>query len=922
MAIAPGTRLGVYDITAQIGEGGMGAVYRATDTSLNRQVAIKVLPEAFAADPDRLARFEREAKTLASLNHPHIAAIYGFEKSAGQHALVMELVEGDDLSDRIARGPLPLDEALPIAKQIAEALEAAHEQGIVHRDLKPANIKVRDDGTVKVLDFGLAKAIEGAGQAGGAGRVGSDGRQPGQPGSPALPALTSPTLTSPALMTGVGVILGTAAYMSPEQARGRPVDKRTDIWAFGVVLYEMLTGARAFDGEDVTEMIAAVVKTTPNWAALPSDVPPHIVTLIQRCLEKDRKARIGDIAVARYMLSEHATSGTGTVPAFAPPSTATVLRTARPSLTRALPWVVAALMTIVAAFAGGLYLRQPERPTPELSRFEVLAPADARFGTAIRISPDGRLIAFSATGGGDTQRRLWVRALDALQARPLAGTEGSTDGLFWLPDSRTLVFSAGGKLRKITVTGGPAQAICDLNADVRGGFLTADSRIVFGTSASLGIQACPAGGGAVTSITSLKPGQEFNHRSPTLLPDGRHFLFARDAGLESGIYLGSLDAKPDQQTGTRVLPDLSAVAHVPGAGGGPGHILFVRDDTLMAQGFDAGTLALAGDAVPVGEDLLSLGSFSASREGALVYLSGSGSNVQLTWFDRQGKTLGTVGRVGRTLGNMRISPDGTRLAANRSEPGARDDIWVVDLAQGSEMRLTTDPTIDYAPVWSPDGKRIAFASDREGPGNLYVRAADGAGRDELLLKTGEEKTPLDWSQDGRFLLFSVSTAKGHDVWVLPVNAGPGGERKAVPYLRTDAEEFAARFSPDGRFVAYTSDESGSNEVYVRPFDPVSPEASGTGSGKVRVSPNGVNGAPRWEPDGKALAYFTADRTRWSVDVTTTPTLRVGTPRLLGEFPRGNRVTTPDGQRVLIGVPVGERQPSATVVLNWQAGLKR
>jgi eukaryotic-like serine/threonine-protein kinase len=905
MSLSAGTRLGPYEVADQIGVGGMGEVYRATDTDLKRAVAIKVLPASVGADVERLARFQREAEVLAALNHPHIAAIYGLDRSTGVTALVMELVEGPTLAERLeelkteGKGPgLPLDEALPIARQIAEALEAAHEQGIIHRDLKPANIKVRGDGTVKVLDFGLAKAMDPAG---------------GAPGSASM----SPTLSLHA--TQAGVILGTAAYMSPEQARGRAVDKRTDVWAFGAVLYEMLTGARAFDGEDITEMVAAVVKSTPNWSALPADVPPHIVTLIQRCLDKDRKARIGDIAVARYLLGDAAASGIAPAPAQSR-TTEPVPRTAGQTLGRALPWMVAGVMTTVAALAGLLYLRQPATPMTEVSRFEVLAPEDAPFGEVIRISPDGRLIAFSATGGGDTQRRLWVRALDSLQARPLAGTEGSTDGLFWLPDSLTLVFSAGGKLRKITVTGGPAQVICDVKAAARGGFLTADNRIVFGMAANFGIQACAAGGGAVTSITSLRPGQEYNHSSPILLPDGRHFLFTRDAGLESGIYLGSLDAKPDEQTGTRVLPDFSAVAYVRGADGGPGYILFVRDDTLMAQGFDTGTLALTGDAVPVGENLLNSGSFSASREGALVYLTAGGNNVQLTWFDRQGKTLGTIGRVGRTLGNMRFSPDGTRLAANRSERGALGDIWVVDLAQGSETRLTTDPTLDYAPVWSPDGKRIAFASDRDGPGNLYVRAADGAGRDELLLKTGEEKSPHDWSQDGRFLLFSVQTAKGRDIWVLPMDAGPVGDRKPVPYLRTDAQETNARFSPDGRFVAYTSDESGSIEVYVRPFDPASPEASGTGSGKVRISLSG-GGTPRWLLNGKELVYAAPDRKRWSVDVKTTPTLRVGTPRLLGEFPRANAAPTPDGQRMLIGVPVSEQQPSATVVLNWMGLVK-
>ena len=562
---------------------------------------------------------------------------------------------------------------------------------------------------------------------------------------------------------------------------------------------------------------------------------------------------------------------------------------------------------------------------PEVVRFEVQAPEDARFGQQIRISPDGRLIAFSATGGGDTRRRLWVRALDALPARPLAGTEGTTDGLFWLPDSRTLVFSAGGKLKKIDATGGPAQSICDFNANPGGGFLAADNKIVFGTPSTLGIQACPTGGGAATSITAFKPGgQETYHAFPSLLPDGRHFLFMRNAGPESGIYVGSMEAKPEEQTGTRVLPDSSAALYVADPDGSAGRLLFVRDGTLMAQGFDAETLELTEDAVPVGEDLRSSFGFSASRDGTLVYLTAGETNAQLTWFDRQAKTLGTVGPMGRALGGMRISPDGTRLAGSRSEPGAQADIWVVDLVQGSETRLTTDPANDLNPVWSPDGRRIAFSSNREGTTNLYVRAADGAGSDELLLKTGERKTPLDWSRDDRFLLFGVVTAKGTDVWVLPIEAAPGGQRKPVPYLRTDAGEHLARFSPDGRFVAYASNESGRPEVYVRPFDPASPEASGTGGGRVKVSQNG-GAFPQWELNGKELFYTTTDGKRWSVDVTTTPTLRLGALRLLGEFPRETAAMTsamtPDGQRVLIGVPVGEQRPSATVVLNWQAGLK-
>jgi Tol biopolymer transport system component len=872
----------------------MGEVYRATDSHLKRSVAIKVLPASVAGDTDRLARFQREAEVLAALNHPNIAAIYGLEKTADFTALVMEVVEGEDLSAHIARGAIPFGDALPIARQIADALEAAHAQGIIHRDLKPANIKVRADGTVKVLDFGLAKAIEPADT------TRSGGSQ-------------SPTMTSPA-MTQMGMILGTAAYMSPEQARGRPVDKRTDIWAFGAVLYEMLTGARAFDGEDVTEMIAAVVKTTPNWTELPADVPPHIVALIQRCLEKDRKSRVGDIAVARFLLAGHVTLGNA--PTAAPSAPAP-----RPARARALPWVVAGVMTTAAALAGFFYIRQPETAAPEVMRFGIQAPADAPFELHIRISPDGRTVAFPATGGGDTRRRLWVRALNSLETRPLPGTEGTTGGLFWLPDSRTLVFSSGGKLKKIDVLGGPAQSICDFGNDVGGGFLTADNRIVFGTPATRGILTCPAGGGEAVSVTAFKAGgQETYHAFPTLLPDGRHFLFWRSAGPESGIYVGSLGTKPDEQTATRVLPDSSAPVYVAGPDGGAGRLLFVRDGTLMAQSFDAGTLALSGDAVPVGEDLRNSYGFSASRDATLVYLTSAGSNVQLTWYDRQGKRLETVGRGGSVLANLRISLDGTQLAATRRDSGAPADVWVVDLVQGTETRLTTVQASDTVPVWSADGKRLVFSSDREGTTNLYVRAADGAGQDELLLKTGERKAPLDWSRDGKFLLFSVSAPRSPDIWVLPMEAGPGGVRKPVPYLRTDSIEGSARFSPDGRFVAYTSDESGSIEVYVQPFDAASPEASGTGGGRVRVSPTG-GANPAWNSNGRELVYLTPDRKLWSVDVTLTPALRVGAPRLLSELPRGNGVMTPDGQRILVGVPVGEEQPGATVVLNWQAGLK-
>ena len=872
MPLTSGDRLGPYQIISLIGKGGMGEVYRAHDSRLNRDVAIKVSSAQFTE------RFTREAHAIAALNHANICHLY----DVGPNYLVMELVEGPTLAERIKEGAILLEESLGIARQIGNALEAAHEKGIVHRDLKPGNVILKADGSVKVLDFGLAKV----------GPRAASGQQDAE---------HSPTISMAA--TQAGVILGTAAYMSPEQARGKTVDKRADIWAFGVVLYEMVTGQRLFEGEDLTETLASVVMKEPDL----SEAPERVRRVLARCLVKDPNKRLRDVSSVELLLEQ------------APPVAAETKVVEKASK---WPWAVATAGLAAAVVTGFLYMRQPEAAKLEVMRFEMQAPDGAPFGEQMRISPDGRMIAFTATGGGDTRRRMWIRSLDSLKAKPLPGTEGTQDGMFWLPDSRMLVFQLGGKLRKIDVTGGPAQPICDFSSSVGGGFLTADNQIVFGTPATLGIQSCPAGGGVAKSVTAFKPGgQEQFHAFPSLLPDSKHFLFWREAGANTGIYAGSLDVKPEEQTGKRILPDSSGTLFLPGADGGPGTLLFVREGTLMAQGFDAGKLELVGEATPVGENLRNQYAFSASKDGRLAYLNSGGNNTQLTWFDRQGMMLGTLGKPGPPYSGMRISPDGTRLAAGRREAGAQSDIWVVDLAQGSETRLTSDPASDSEPVWSPDGKRIAFSSNREGTNNVYVRAADGAGNDELLLKTGERKTPLDWSRDGKFLMFGVLSARSTDVWVLPMDAGQPGERKPAPYLHSNANERNARFSPDGRFVAYDSDESGLQEVYVRPFDSGSPEVSGSGAGKVKVSQNGGVG-PQWGPGGKELLYYTPDRKVWSVDVTWTPEFRAAKPKLLGQVPDGNGTTTPDSQRLLIGVPLGGQQRSATVVLNWQAVLKK
>ena len=610
-----GTRIGVYDVVAKIGEGGMGAVYRATDTSLSRQVAVKVLPDAFASDAERLARFEREAKTLASLNHPHIAAIYGFEKSGGMHALVMELVEGDDLSVRIAAAHrlsptahgLPLDEALPIARQIAEALEAAHEQGIIHRDLKPANIKVRSDGTVKVLDFGLAKALDPGGGAGQAGRAGAEAGvyRPDRPDRPGLPGLTSPTITSPAMLTGAGMILGTAAYMSPEQAKGRAVDRRADVWAFGVVLFEMLTGTRAFEGEGISETLARVLEREPDWSRLPSTLSPALRTYLVRCLEKDPRQRIRDIGDVRLALEGAFETAASQA---TPPTTA--------SSRGRWPWMAA--FAVVAALIAALavpalrHLRETPPPPPPEMRLEITTPAtDAPLQFAL--SPDGRSLVFVASGDGAS--RLWLRPLDQGEARPLAGTEGGT-APFWSPDSRSIGFFAAAKLLRLDTAGGAPQVLANTSGTGLGGSWSANGTILFAQqSTGSPLSRVATAGGDAVAVTRLDPPRQASHRYPQFLPDGRHFLFyAAGTPDAAGIYLGSLDGGAP----TRLTAADSGGAFLP-----PNQVVFVRQGTLVARRLDLARGALIGEfatlADRVGVETNSRGGFAVSggRPGGL-----------------------------------------------------------------------------------------------------------------------------------------------------------------------------------------------------------------------------------------------------------------------------------------------------------------
>jgi serine/threonine protein kinase len=903
MALSPGDKLGPYEILALIGKGGMGEVYRARDTTLKRDVALKVLPATFLRDPERMARFQREAEVLASLDHPNVGHIYGIVDSADSRGLVLALIEGPTLEDRIAAGPIPLDEAVAIAKQIIEALEYAHDRGVVHRDLKPANVKITPDGVVKVLDFGLAKVLEDE--------------------PPPSSLSNSPTLTLG--HTRTGVILGTAAYMSPEQAVGRPVDRRSDIFSFGAVLYEMLTGKRAFMGATTPDVLEAVVKSEPDWAALPAGTPGYMRRLLERMLVKDRKQRLQAIGETRIALENPALdSGTG---AATSPSR--------------LGWLwpgVAVLAILTALVVSFLHFRETP-PAAELIRFQIPAPDKVSFGGYLSVSPDGRRVAFSAAGPGNGIFRVWVRSLDSLEARPLAGTERQNLAMFWSPDSRSIAFGTGdGKLKKVDVSGGPAQTLCDV-VGLSGGSWNGDGTIIFGGNG--GVSRVSATGGAASPVTAINASRgETTQRFPAFLPDGRHFLYRRQSRSadQDGIYIGSLDARPDQQSAQRLLAaDMAVYAPPAGpnaAGTNYGYLLFLHEGTLMAQPFDAARLALAGDAVPIAEHVgpgLAGGYFSASSNGVLAYGIGeNGVNFQFTWFDRDGKILGTAGEPGSNA-MPALSPDGKQAAFQRGgATGSNADLWIIEFARGVGTRFTFDLAEERSPVWSPDGSRIAFASNRGGQFNLYQKVASGAGNEDLLLQSSDPKFPEDWSRDGRFLLYAVIDPKSkYDLWVLPLMPGSSGERKPIKFLATEFSENQAQFSPDGRSIAYTSDESGAWEVYVRPFTEPGTKDAG---GKWMVSKNGGTQA-RWRRDGRELFYRSPEGKLMVVEVAANASFQPGTPQPLFTMDPGlgNGTLTDtrrydaaaDGKRFLVNaLPGASTQTPLTVVQNWQTGLKK
>jgi eukaryotic-like serine/threonine-protein kinase len=910
MPIQSGTHLGPYEILSAIGAGGMGEVYRARDPKLGRDVAIKVLPEAFARDAERMARFQREAKVLASLSHPNIATIYGLEDSGSTRGLVMELVEGPTLADRIKADAIPVDEAVRTARQIADALEYAHERGIIHRDLKPANVKVTNDDAVKVLDFGLAKALEG------------------DPSS--IDISTSPTISRMATMQGV--LLGTAAYMSPEQAKAKTVDRRADIWAFGCVLYEMLTGKQAFTGETVTDTLASIIKEEPDLAKLPATTPMRVRVLLQRCLQKDPKQRLRDIGDARISLDELISGASDTT---VPQPEVSLAQRWRLWLT----YSVAGLLALGMALFAFLYFRA-NRHASEVVRFEIPLPERVAQGGDIALSPDGRKLAFFGTEAG--QSRLWVRSIDALDSQPLQGTEGAT-GLapFWSPDSRFIAFGAAGQLKKIESSGGPPLTLCDASTAVLGGVWTRDDKIVFGTDT--GLMQVSASGGAASPITTGAA------LAPSLLPDGRHFLYLRATGPTSGaIYVGSVDTKPEQQSSKSLLADFSTVVYTPSSDPAGGRLLFVRGastpgatGTLMAQPFDARRFELTGEAIPIAQQVSNIG-FSASATDVLVYLTSSAPlvtagvrgiiNGQLTWFDRSGKSLGAFGDVGsyRTLA---LSPDGKRVAFERGDPQKPTvrNIWLYEFARGVTTRFTFSSAWDQYPLWSPDGSRIVFTSNRGGPFDLYQKTSDLAGEDEILFRSGDVKAATSWSPDGRFLLYFTINPLPNRLWLLPL-AGSATDRKAVRVDNSEFNETIGRISPDGRWIAYSSAESGRGEIYVRPVDLSSatgtPAGKGTPvTGKWMVSKDGGT-VPLWRHDGKELFYLSSPSgTAMAVDVNTSGVFQAGVPKTLFKVPAGVLFwdVTSDGKRFLMAAPSAtspSAPPEFTVVLNWSSLLKK
>jgi len=919
MSVSPGTRIGSYQVVGLLGVGGMGEVLRARDTKLNRDVALKVLPALVAGDPDRLARFQREAQVLAALNHTNVAHIHGFEDSGAVHAIVMELVEGPTLADRIAAGAVPLEETLPIARQMAEALEAAHEQGIVHRDLKPANVKVRDDGTVKVLDFGLAKVWM-------------------PESASASDTMNSPTLTARA--TQVGMILGTAAYMAPEQAKGRPVDKRADIWAFGVVVHEMLTGDRCFKGDDVSETLASVLKDRPSFDELPAGTPPALKRLLERCLERDPKLRLRDIGEARVVLAELERSG--------PEATATVAPapavTPASSRTSLLPWIVAGLLA--AALVGAIVMWAPWTPVPpaQVMRFSFLPPVAHQISPSptdrvVVISPGGTHLAYitpqsSASGSGN----LMIRAIDGLDAAPLPGIANARSP-FFSHDGKWVGFFQDGALKRVAITGGPALTIYPTVGSPRGASWGEDDTIVYATSPpSTGLFSVPAGGGEPKVLTTPALAGA-DHIFPALLPGGRAVLFTIGAAEVENSQIAVLDLTSGQQKILIRGGSQPEYIEPPGDGrGGTGYIVYGAAGTLRAVRFDLKSLEVQGDALPIVDHVRMAGvtgaaQYGISRGGSLVFVPGElgldiSNQRSLVWIDREGKESAIAGLQTRGYYTLQLSPDGTRVAVEIRDQD--QDIWVWDLNGEKLTRLTIDKAQEGMPLWTPDSRRIVFRSTADGsPGNLFWLPADGTGPAERLTTVpNRQQTPTSFADNGRLILLTeIGPSPAFDyIGGLDVTS-----REAKPVLTAPYDVRNAEVSPDGRFLVYESSESATPQIFVRPFPDLN-------SGRWQLSTNGGI-RPLWGPDGREVFYVQTDPSGtaelFAVPITASPAFSAGKPtrlfaisRLAGQSNGRPYDVSNDGKRFIAvrETPPTRDAPSVAgtpmvFVVNWIEELK-
>jgi Tol biopolymer transport system component len=858
----------------------MGVVFRARDTKLLRDVALKVLPEHFADDPDRLQRLNREAQVLASLNHPNIAQIYGLEQVGSAGCIVMELVEGETLGERLRSGPLPVDEAIAIAKQLADGLAAAHERGIVHRDLKPANIKLTPGGVVKILDFGLAKAM--------------DARKPDSNPS-MLPTKVSGSVA--------GAIVGTAAYMSPEQARGKDVDARTDIWAFGCVLYEMLTAKQAFEGETVTDMLAKIVTGQPDFSALPAGVSQQIRLLLETTLTKSVSQRLQHIGDVRLFLD----------PKFFPaaPAAAPAPAEKKASL---LPVAVLAVLLLAALVPAALYFRSPASPAAPLMHFELTPPG---LQGPVLPSPDGLRIAYGAISEG-SNRAIWVRPIGSDVAQKMPGTDNPLAGGFWSPDGRYIAVIADGKLKKVDVSSGAVTVICDFPAPFRGISWNHDGTIIFPKSgATTVIARVSDNGGPVTDVTALDVSRkETLHAAPVFLPDGKHFLFGIVSSIAEniGVYVSSLDDPKMRTRVTALSPaGVNSIAYV-----APGYLIMQPGAAVTAQRFDADKFTLSGKPITV-VDGIEVNSESFSNTGLMFYrkASASADAKQLVWYDRTGRELGKVGTPAN-YGSVELSPNGDRAAVDMITDKNRD-IWVVDIARGVRSRISFDPNADWSPSWSGDGSKIIWASNRTGNDDIYTRAAIGVGAEELVYPSDKVEIPVAWSRDGKYIAFSrIKGSAGTDMWVLQMP-----EKKESLFVESAFDKIHARISPDGHWITYATNDTGTYQIVVQSF----PDPTG---GKWQITAQG-GVEPKWRRDGKELYYLAFDGKLMSVPVKTDRTFEAGTPVPLFETPLSvNKIradrdrrydVAPDG-RFLLVLPVQSSVPPVTAVVNWASGLEK